>query len=126
MQFEFMPGRSAIVAMFFLTQKQEKYHGKNNLYLVLAGFPKFFGHVLRKVIWWAISKRSIDETIVHVLQDIYKKIKIRFRVTGAHSDMFEINGGVHQLRLVVSSILFIIAQEALSRDFCTRCQWNLL
>lgn len=126
MQFEFMPGRSAIVAMFFLTQKQEKYHGKNNLYLFFAGFQKYFDHVLRKVIRWAISKSSIEETIVHVLQDIHKKIKIKSRVTGAYSDTFEINGGVHQLRLVVSSILFIIALEALSRDFYTRCQWNLL
>ena len=41
------------------------------------------------------------------------------------SDSFEVQAGVHQ-GSVLSPLLFIIVLEALSRDFRTRCPWELL
>ena len=50
MQFEFMPGHTAIVSIFFLSQQQEKYHGEiGYINFVFIDFEKFFDHVLRKV-----------------------------------------------------------------------------
>ena len=50
MQFEFMPGHTAIVAIFFFNQQQGKYHGElGDINFVFIDFEKFFDHVLRKV-----------------------------------------------------------------------------
>ena len=50
MQFEFMPGHTAIVSIFFLSREQEKYHGEiGYINFVFIDFEKFFDHVLRKV-----------------------------------------------------------------------------
>ena len=47
------------------------------------------------------------------------------RVGYGYSEEFGVGVGVHQ-GSVLSPLLFIIALEALSREFQTGCQWQLL
>ena len=51
--------------------------------------------------------------------------KSKVRVNGSYSDEFEVKVGVHQ-GSVLSSLLFIIVLEALSREFHTNHPWELL
>ena len=52
MQFGFMPGRSAINAIFILRQMQEKHHLKRKtMYAPFVDLEKAFYRVLRKVLW---------------------------------------------------------------------------
>ena len=49
----------------------------------------------------------------------------RVQVNSALSDTFNVTVGVHQ-GSVLSPLLFIIVMEALSREFCKGCPWELL
>ena len=51
--------------------------------------------------------------------------RCKVRVNGTYSDEFEGKVGVHQ-GSVLSPLLFIIALEALSREFHLSCLWELL
>ena len=56
---------------------------------------------------------------------MYKDVRSRVRVGDGYSEEFGVGVGVHQ-GSVLSPLLFIIALEALSREFCTGCPWELL
>ena len=56
---------------------------------------------------------------------MYKDVRSRVRVGDGYSEEFGVGEGVHQ-GSVLSPLLFIIVLEALSREFRTGCQWELL
>ena len=112
MQFGFMPGVGTTDAIFIMSQLQEKYLAKRrNLYLAFVDLEKAFDRVPRKVIWWAMRVAKIPEWMV--------------RVDCEYSNVFSVNVGVHQ-GSVLSSLLFLIVLEALSREFRTGCPWEFL
>ena len=118
MQFGFMPGRGTTDAIFIVRQIQETYIRKSwNLFR--------FDRVPRKVLWWALRKVGIPEWIVHVIQVIYQSARSQVRVNNLFTDVFDVQVGVHQ-GSALSPLLFIIVLEALSREFCTSCPWELL
>ena len=53
---------------------------------------------------------------MRLVQGMYAKARCRVRVGEGLSKEFEVKVGVHQ-RSVLSPLLFIIVQEALSREF---------
>ena len=115
MQFGFIPGHATTDAIFIVRKLQEKFLEKNkNLY-----------RVPHKVLWWAMRVVGVPEWIVVIVQAMYNTAKSKVRVNGSYSDEFEVKVGVHQ-GSVFSPLLFIIVLEALSREFFTRCPWELL
>ena len=56
---------------------------------------------------------------------MYQNARSQVRVNNLFSDVFDVQVGVHQ-GSVLSPLLFIIALEALSREFLTSCPWELL
>ena len=60
----------------------------------------------------------MDEWIVRLVQEMYSNARSRVRVGEGYSEEFEVKVGVHQ-GSVLSSLLFIIVLEVLSREF--RC-----
>ena len=126
MQFGFMPGHGTTDAIFIVRQIQEAYIRKNwNLFFAFVDLEKAFDRVPRKVLWWALQKVGIPEWIVHVIQVIYQNARSQVRVNNLFSDVFDVQVGVHQ-GSVLSPLLFIIVLEALSREFCVSCPWELL
>ena len=126
MQFGFMPGHGTTDAIFIVRQIQEAYIRKNwNLFFAFVDLQKAFDRVPRKVLWWALQKVCIPEWIVHVIQVIYQNARSQVRVNNLFSDVFDVQVGVHQ-GSVLSPLLFIIVLEALSREFCISCPWELL
>ena len=72
-----------------------------------------------------MRKLGIDGWLVHLVQSMYKDVRSRIRVGDGYSEEFGVGVGVHQVS-VFSPLLFIIVLEALSREFCTGCPWELL
>ena len=63
-------------------------------------------------------KLGVDEWIVHLVQGMYFNARSGVRIGEGYSEEFEVKVGVHQ-GSVLRPLLFIIALEALSREF--RC-----
>ena len=56
---------------------------------------------------------------------MYVGARSRTRVNSSFSEEFEVKVGVQQ-GSGLSPLLFIIALEALSREFCVECPWEML
>ena len=65
MQFGFMPGNGTADAIFVVRRMQEEYQKKDKkLYMCFVDMEKTFDGVPRKVMEWAIRKKSLSEVIV--------------------------------------------------------------
>ena len=62
---------------------------------------------------------------MRVVQGMYTNAQSRVRVNGQYSEEFGVQVGVHQ-GSVLSPLLFILVQEALSREFRKGVPWELL
>ena len=122
MQCGFMCCRGTTDAIFIVRQLQEKHLAAN---MAFVDLEKAFDRVQRDVIWWAMRKVGIDEWLVRLVQSMYKDVRRRVRVGDGYSEEFGVGVGVHQ-GSVLSTLLFIIVLEALSREFRTGCPWELL
>ena len=67
----------------------------------------------------------IDEWIIQIVKSMYDNAHSKVRITNSYSNPIKVLEGVHQVS-VLSSLLFIIAMEALPREFRTGCPWELL
>ena len=72
-----------------------------------------------------MRKLGIDEWIVRLVKVMHDDANSRVRVNGCFSESFEVTIGVHQ-GSVLSSLLFAIVMEALYRECCIGCPWELL
>ena len=126
MQFGFVPGRGTTDAIFTVRQLQEKHIAANKrLYFSFVDLEKAFDRVPRKVLWWALRSLGVKEWAVRVVQGMYTNARSRVRVNGQYSEEFGMQVGVHQ-GSVLSPLLFILVQEALSREFRKGVPWELL
>ena len=131
MQFAFVPGRGTTDAIFIIRQLQEKFLSRKDLndknltlFFAFVDLEKAFDRVPRKVLWWAMRKVGVEEWIVRLVQAMYNNARSQVRVGCEYSEEFEVGVGVHQ-GSVLSSLLFIIVLEALSRDFRVGVPWEL-
>jgi retron-type reverse transcriptase len=126
MQFGFLPGRGTTDAIFILRQLQEKYIAKNrNIFFAFVDLEKAFDRVPCEVLLWAMRRTGVEEWLVSVVQLMYKDASSKVRVGNEYSEPINVKVWVHQ-GSVPSPLLFIIVLEALSREFRTRCPWELL
>ena len=75
----------------------------------------------RKVLWRALRVIGVAKWLVKVMQAIYAGAKCGTRVNSSFSEEFEVKVEVHQGASVLSSLLFFIALESLSREFRVGC-----
>ena len=95
------------------------------LYMAFVDLEKAFDPVPQDVIWWAMHKLGIDESMVRLVQSMFTEVRSRVRVGNGYSEEFGVAIGAHQ-GSVLSPLLFIIVLEALSREFRTGCPLELL
>ena len=108
MQFGFMPGKETMNAIFIVRRMQEEYQKKEKkLYMCLVDMEKAFDRVPRKVIEWAIKKKSLSEIMVRTVMRLYDGAKARVLVGSTYSEIFEVKVGVHQ-GSVLSPVLYAV------------------
>ena len=62
MQLGYMPGKGTTDALFILRRMQEKFRGREKkLYMCFDDLEKAFDRVPRKVMEWALRKKSLPE-----------------------------------------------------------------
>ena len=84
-QFGFVPGRGTTDAIFVDRQLQEKYLAANKgLYMVSVDLEKAFDRVPWNVIWWALRKLGVEESIVRLVQGMYANARSRVCVGKEH------------------------------------------
>ena len=91
--------------------------------MAFVDLEKVFDRVPRKVSWWALWKLGVEEWIVWLVQGMYANGRSRVRVGEGYKEEFEVKVSVHQ-GSVCSPLLFIIALEALSREFRSGVPWE--
>ena len=95
MQFGFMKGIGAIDAVFIIRRIQEEYLAKQKkLYMCYVDLAKALDIVPRKVVEWAMRKKSIPEALVRAEMSQHRGAKTNVKV-GAHLSK------VHQLLLAI-------------------------
>ena len=116
MQFGFMPGRGTTDALFVVRRMQEEYRDKKKkLYMCFVNIEKAFDRVTRKVMKWAMRKKSLPEVIARAVMSLYYGAKTKVRVGSDLSQEFLIQVGVHQGSLL-SPPLFAIAVDVISKN----------
>ena len=72
-----------------------------------------------------MRKLGIDEWVIRLVKVMYNGADSRVRVKSCFSERFEVTVGVHQ-GSVLGLLLFAIVMEAVSRECCIGCPWELL
>ena len=121
MQFGFMPGKGTTDAIFLVRQLQEKYLGKKKkLFFAFVNLEKAFDQVPQDIVKWAMHKLRVDEWLIGVVMSMYANATSSVRINGTLGEKFGVQVGVHQ-GSVLSPLLFIMALEALAREFRSGC-----
>jgi len=81
--------------------------------------------VPREVISWAMRKLGVEEWLVSAVTSMYARAKTVVRTVNGNSKGFEVKVGMHQ-GSALSPLLFVIAMEAISREFRVALPWELL
>ena len=127
MQFEFMPGKGTVDAIFIVRRMQQEYQKDKKLYMCFVDMEKAFDRVPKKVMeWvnWAMTKKGLSEVMVRAVMNLYDGAKTRVRVRSAYSEEFAVKVGVHQ-GSVLSPPLFAIAMYVITEN-ARRCVVNEL
>ena len=83
--------------------------------MCFVDMEKAFDRVPRKVMEWAMRKKSLSEVIVRAVTSLYDGAKSRVRVGSAYSEEFEVKVGVHQAS-VLSPLLFAIVVDVITEN----------
>ena len=79
-QFEFIPGKETVEAIFVVKKMQEKYQKKKKkLYMCSVDMEKTFDRVPRKVMEWAMRKKGLSEVVVRAVMSLYDGAKKRVK-----------------------------------------------
>ena len=116
MQYEFMPGRGTVDAVFVLRRLTEKFRAKNKkLFFVFVDLEKAFDRVPREVIRFALRRKGVPEYLVNGGMSLYEGCKTAVLVDGELSSSFSVKVGVHQVS-ALSPLLFIMVMDVLTED----------
>ena len=96
MQFGFMPGKGTTDALFILRRMQEEFRGKEKkLYMCFVDLEKAFDRVPRKVMEWALRKKSLPEVLVKAVMSLHVGSRTKVRVGSGLSEEFGVRVGMH-------------------------------
>ena len=119
------PVKAQQMQFLFLDSFMRSLTEHRKMYIAFVDLKKAFNRVPGKVLWWVLCVVGVLEWLVKVVQAMYVGARSRTRVSSSFSDESEVKAEVHQ-ESVLSSLLFIIVLEALSRKFHVGCPWETL
>ena len=92
MQFGYMPGKGTTDALFILRRMQEEFRGREKkLYLCFVDLEKAFDRVPRKVMEWALRKKSLLEVLMKAVMSLYEDSRTKVRVGSGLSEEFGVS-----------------------------------
>ena len=95
---------------------KEEFRGKEKrLYMCFVDLEKAFDRVPRKVMEWALRKKSLPEVLVKAVMSLYEGSRTKVRVGSGLSEEFGVRVGVHQ-GSVISPLIFAIMVDAVTEQ----------
>ena len=112
-QYEFIPGRGTVDAVFVLRRLSEKLRAKNKmLFFIFVDLEKAFDQVPREVIRFTLGLMGVPEDLVNGIMSLYKSCKTAVSVDEELSSSFSVDVGVHQ-GSALTPLLFIMVMDGL-------------
>ena len=105
-------------------QQNFRVKGKK-LYFGFVDLENAFDRVLTEVIRWPMRKLGVEEWLVSAVMSMYTGAETVVRTVYVNSNDSEVKVGMHQ-GSALSPLLFVIAMEAISREFRVALHWELL
>jgi hypothetical protein len=125
-QFEFMPGRSTMEAIFLVRQLMGRYRDeKKDLHMVFIDLEKTCDKVPRDVMWWDLKKYKVPTKYITLIKDIYKDAMTCVRTCDGGTSDFPIKIGLHQ-GSALSPYLFALVMDEVTRDIQGDIPWCML
>ena len=111
-----MPGKGTTDALFILRRMQEDFRGREKkLFMCFVDLEKAFDRVPRKMMEWALRKKSLPEVLVKAVMSLHKGSRTKVRVGSGLSEEFGVRVGVHQ-GSVTSPLIFAIVVDAVTEQ----------
>jgi hypothetical protein len=125
-QFNFMPGRSTMEAIFLISQLMERCNmQKKDLHMVFIDLEKAYDKVSRNVMWWALQKYKVSTKYITLIKDMYDNVVTSVRISDRDTNDFLINIGLHQ-GSALSLYLFASVMDEVTRDIHGGIPWCML
>ena len=104
MQFQFMPGKGSINAIFIARIMKEEYQKKGKkLYVCFVDMEKAFDGIPRKVMEWAMKEKGLSEVMVRAVMSLYDGAKTNVGVGFTYSEEFEVKVSVQHRSLMCTN-----------------------
>ena len=113
-QFDFMPGRSTMKAIFLIRQVMEWYREKKDLHMVFIDLKKAYDKIPRNIMWLALDKHKVSTKYVGLIKDMYNNVVISVRTSDGDTNDFSIRIGLHQ-GSALSPYLFALVMDEVTR-----------
>ena len=108
MQFGFMLGKGTTDALFILRRMQEEFSEREKkLYMCFVDLEKAFDRVPRKVMEWALRKKSLLEVLVKAVMSLCEGSRMKDSIGSGLSEEFRVKVGVHQGSVISPLILLL-------------------
>ena len=92
-----------------MRRMQEEYQKKDKkLYMCFVDMEKALDRVPRKVMEWAMRKKSLSEVMVLEVMSLYEGAKTRVRVGSAYSEKLKVKVCVHQGSVLLPQLFAIV------------------
>ena len=124
-QFGFMPGMSAMEAIFLVRQLMERYREQKDLHMVFIDLLKAYDKILWNVMWWALEKHEVPAKYITLIKDMYVNVLTSVRTSDVDTDDFPIKIGLHQ-GSALSPYLFALVMDEVTRDIQGDIPWCML
>ena len=117
-QFDFMPGRSTMEAIFLIKQIMKRYREKKGLHMIFIDLEKAYDIIPRNVMWWALDKHKVPTKYVGLIKDIYNNVVTSVRTSDGDTNDFPIRIGRIGLNQgsALSPYLFALVMDEVTRD----------
>jgi hypothetical protein len=125
-QFGFMPERSAMEVIFLIRQLMERCREqKKDMHMIFIDLENAYNKVHRNIMWWALQKHKVSSKYITLIKDMYDNIVTSVRISDGDTNNFLINIRPHQ-ELALSSYLFALVMDAVTRDIQDDIPWCML